>query len=323
MYWHPQHGAHPISGEILRDWASQGYERGSLGYPIDDATTDDNIRFSQKFERGALSGYREPVPQVAHLLNINKKDIDTFYERFNQLNKDHGVGLKAGWDTLLQQAAYSADATRREAERLENTPNNRVNPDQSVMFRPTTLNSGARNDCRADQLVVPGNERTNRGDLFYSGATTTVKNVDVNHGHTGIFASVRGNSNPDLVDTVQALNKNDGIRKVKGSEGKGVCSPRYLSVDVDQQTRYRAADFADSKINPDGYDDSAGSYALSRSVTADTVKFNCASLVWAAYMHASGGRVDIADSRTLPLGGYKPAVFPVDILNSVNTREFE
>lgn len=55
MYWHPQHGAHMVQGQILNQWASAGYERGRYGYPVADPTGGDPKLASQRFEHGTLN----------------------------------------------------------------------------------------------------------------------------------------------------------------------------------------------------------------------------------------------------------------------------
>ncbi|MBY6709092.1 hypothetical protein HQ308_20080 [Rhodococcus sp. BP-241] len=50
IYWHPTHGAHPVTGLFLERWASQGYERSRYGYP-----TSDEIR--DEFEPGNITQY--------------------------------------------------------------------------------------------------------------------------------------------------------------------------------------------------------------------------------------------------------------------------
>ncbi|MCK8673935.1 hypothetical protein M1M07_22850 [Rhodococcus sp. HM1] len=36
VYWHPTHGAHPVTGRILEIWSSAGYEGSEYGYPTTD-----------------------------------------------------------------------------------------------------------------------------------------------------------------------------------------------------------------------------------------------------------------------------------------------
>ncbi|MBB3040184.1 LGFP repeat-containing protein [Hoyosella altamirensis] len=56
IYWHPQHGAHAVSGTILLRWSSAGYEVGTYGYPVGDASQIDGIWFEQPFQSGSLIG---------------------------------------------------------------------------------------------------------------------------------------------------------------------------------------------------------------------------------------------------------------------------
>lgn len=56
IYWKPSISAHEIHGWIRHYWASQGWERSSLGYPISDELPtykDSNDRFSD-FENGVV-----------------------------------------------------------------------------------------------------------------------------------------------------------------------------------------------------------------------------------------------------------------------------
>ena len=57
IYWTPRTGAHEVYGAIRDYWAQQGWEGGSLGYPVDiehDAPSGGGRR-EQNFERGRIS----------------------------------------------------------------------------------------------------------------------------------------------------------------------------------------------------------------------------------------------------------------------------
>ncbi|WP_308116093.1 LGFP repeat-containing protein [Rhodococcoides corynebacterioides] len=56
IYWHPSHGAHTVSGNILHNWAYLGYESGSFGYPISDDYAFNGGR-GQDFQNGRIDGY--------------------------------------------------------------------------------------------------------------------------------------------------------------------------------------------------------------------------------------------------------------------------
>ncbi|QPG89513.1 alpha/beta hydrolase-fold protein [Rhodococcus qingshengii] len=55
IYWTPQTGAHPVSGDILVEWSAQGWEGGPLGYPTaDEIATPGKPGKVQGFEIGAM-----------------------------------------------------------------------------------------------------------------------------------------------------------------------------------------------------------------------------------------------------------------------------
>jgi uncharacterized protein with LGFP repeats len=55
IYWTPENGAHEVHGAIRDKWASLGWERSHLGYPVGDEETPPNGqgRYS-KFEGGHI-----------------------------------------------------------------------------------------------------------------------------------------------------------------------------------------------------------------------------------------------------------------------------
>ncbi|MCK7660710.1 LGFP repeat-containing protein [Corynebacterium antarcticum] len=56
LYWHPTHGAHPVTGDILDQWADQGYEVGNAGYPIGDYYDSQDGWYEQEFENTDIIG---------------------------------------------------------------------------------------------------------------------------------------------------------------------------------------------------------------------------------------------------------------------------
>lgn len=54
IYWHPNYGAHPITGAISFIWAKEGYEQSRFGYPIGDEELNTNFDISQDFEHGQI-----------------------------------------------------------------------------------------------------------------------------------------------------------------------------------------------------------------------------------------------------------------------------
>jgi uncharacterized protein with LGFP repeats len=65
IYWKYETHAHEVHGAIKDKWASLGWERGRLGYPISDekGTRDGRVRFSD-FEGGRISWTREGGAKV-------------------------------------------------------------------------------------------------------------------------------------------------------------------------------------------------------------------------------------------------------------------
>src|SRR5215207_7282221 len=54
-FWSPQTGEHDVHGAILEKWASLGWERGFLGYPLTDETiTPDGIGRYNHFQGGSV-----------------------------------------------------------------------------------------------------------------------------------------------------------------------------------------------------------------------------------------------------------------------------
>ncbi|PRC44051.1 cold-shock protein, partial [Mycobacterium sp. ITM-2017-0098] len=58
MYWSPESGAEPITGELYRVWGSLGFERGALGLPTS-AEIAEPLWIVQNFQHGTLNFDRE------------------------------------------------------------------------------------------------------------------------------------------------------------------------------------------------------------------------------------------------------------------------
>lgn len=65
IYWHPTTGAHPIVGNLLRQWSSAGFEQSGLGYPTEDPSETNNGASTQGFQGGFLTdlGLSVGIPQ--------------------------------------------------------------------------------------------------------------------------------------------------------------------------------------------------------------------------------------------------------------------
>lgn len=63
LYWHPSHGAHPVTGVTLWEWSGSGYEAGYYGYPTSDQGTT-TTQVTQSFQNGQINyGLINPVSQ--------------------------------------------------------------------------------------------------------------------------------------------------------------------------------------------------------------------------------------------------------------------
>jgi len=55
IYWTPETGAHEVHGPIRDKWASMGWERSPLGYPISDERGRGNGERYSRFQRGDIN----------------------------------------------------------------------------------------------------------------------------------------------------------------------------------------------------------------------------------------------------------------------------
>ncbi|GJN44009.1 hypothetical protein CAT723_24880 [Corynebacterium ammoniagenes] len=76
MIWHPQHGAHAITGDVLLQWVYSGVVAESMGYPTDDPLDFEDSWKKQEFEGGAIYG----------------NQLDEFFPAFNP---NSGEGFEA------------------------------------------------------------------------------------------------------------------------------------------------------------------------------------------------------------------------------------
>lgn len=301
IYWTPQHGAHPVSGPILLEWASSGYERGKYGYPVTDPIENANgLEMEQKFEHGTLNGFAEVIQKIIDATPgaVGKLLPKEVYEDGIAYAKSikQDVPIKVFEQALKDLLAYNEQYAR------ENV----------------SLQAGLPEGGDSD----PVNPR-NRGDIFYSDATT----ARVNHGHNGIFVGDPNAGDFTKNDTVEASghidvgsssgedDPNAGVKRRQNLENDDprrtskprLRNPQYFTVNTSQEARNEAADWALRKAGQRNGDPGAGynyNFAFNKDIEAD--RFNCSSLVWAAYMAATNGVIDLdAD------GG--PGVYPSDV----------
>lgn len=297
IYWHPAHGAHPIVGTVLEQWSAAGYEKGRYGYPIADPVVVDGVYVSQRFQHGELRGYTSDVVELSKIAVQTPTELSTFV---SSLVKALQSGFPhSEWENAIRNelivARYSLAYAHLDGVLDRST--NTVKWEYRERAVPTTGSECSTNpdDIRfrgKAPFTSPGNANTREGDLFFSKANTSY----AQHGHTGIFVN---NPQPGATDeqarnqlkTVEAINKDEGIRELQGKDRVGVCKPVVLRVkSATPEDRKSAVKFAQSKIGK-SYN---SSFIISKRENPDA--YNCSSLVWFAYKRAPS-RIDLAEER--------------------------
>jgi hypothetical protein len=108
IYWTPQTGAHEVYGGIRDSWAKQGWESGSLGYPVDPEHDGPGGKREQNFERGRIAwngGASNLPPETVHP-TIQLQDLQsaidlsgTGFSRSNEVVIDYRYGVNTGGPT--------------------------------------------------------------------------------------------------------------------------------------------------------------------------------------------------------------------------------
>jgi uncharacterized protein with LGFP repeats len=68
IYWTPSTGAHEVHGAIRDFWASRGWERSTLHYPVSDEGGPSNNR-SSRFEGGIITWTPSGGPRLAQAID--------------------------------------------------------------------------------------------------------------------------------------------------------------------------------------------------------------------------------------------------------------
>lgn len=311
------------NGDIRTKWNTIGGTApgGSLlGYPIqDEVSLPDGQGRMARFERGVIYGH--PTHGAHHVMGrVLNAWADAGYETgilgypiADEVSTNNGATLEQdfyggkvtapGPQTVLlsEHMPYiTPEEVLVDAQAVAAADNVPLGDLISLSLADVADNinsNGPRNDADAVQLPIPQNV----GDIFYSDAAQDIEVAQYEHGHNGIFVTA-GTS-----DTVQALNPTRGVQLVVGVTSIGVHNPQLMSVNTTSTRRNAAALYAKGK---DGSDYN-NNFAFNRRDWEDGVAatYNCSQLVWAAYMNASDGQIDLdAD------GGW--GVWPKDVRES-------
>ncbi|GIN63366.1 hypothetical protein J27TS8_33590 [Robertmurraya siralis] len=141
-----------------------------------------------------------------------------------------------------------------------------------------------------------------KGDIYYTDAYTGAIDIEVNHGHVGMYYMPK-----ELVESVPKK----GVRTIKTSERRvhaGAVQQSVNSVTVGE--RNKAVGWAYSRVGKDEY---SYNFATNRT-TSHTGKKNCSKLVWSAYIQYGG--IDIDKDGGL-------GVYPRDIRDSHYTKTYK
>ncbi|MBY4109211.1 hypothetical protein HQO82_04245 [Rhodococcus fascians] len=273
IYWHGSTGAHPVVPSILDKWASSGYERGTYGYPsADQLSTDQNVTVQQQFQRGAITVAGPAATELAFL------NPGTTAEQ----------QIAAAQQWAQQQAAPVIDVLVEAVRKAR---------------QYTQVGDSPSGDDYKDLPDARG-----KGDIFYADSSLDIilLNKIVNHGHNGIYVSTT-----NTVEASQSSRFGNGVHEVDNRTAddgarRQVRNPQLGWVNTSDSVRTSAVSFARSKIGK-GYN---SNFAWNRNVEDE--QYNCSQIIWAAYMSASGGSIDIKDGFPNPT----PSVYPKELFSS-------
>lgn len=328
VYWSPATGAWEVPVGILQKWATEGFEQGRLGYPIGAPQSDGVYRMTQQFEHGTITGYDARIVLLGNLLQLSPEELDDAYNTLmNAFIKD-GKDPAQGFVDVINHAIQSYNTTLRLA-RGDNLESRAAAPG---LLSPITTNGlvsvprgipvPLTKECYMDKpgqrgdYGSPGNRSTREGDVFYSAAVW--KGI-VNHGHAGIFVSSfidnKENIRKSGAFTIEAVNKDKGVQLLDPRSREGVCRPVLMRVKTTQEIKRAAVGFAYQQIRK-GYN---SNFLYTRQPVLNLPSYNCSQLVWAAYMSASDGKIDLGYHV---LSQDQFAVYPIDILLSPFTQTY-
>lgn len=98
IYWHPDLGAHNISGALREKWAQMSWERGPLGYPVaHEMHTEQSL--SCQFQGGQLLAHKQPQTFNAFFQNMALLGVDLPFSDLHAIYK--GVDRKASIQALI------------------------------------------------------------------------------------------------------------------------------------------------------------------------------------------------------------------------------
>ncbi len=99
IFWHPDTGAHEVHGAIMAKYASWGWDKGALGYPLsDEMDTPDGGRYN-RFQKGLIVWTPETM---AHGICADGINIDCLVD-FEQLDNTPYGNLKKFYEIIRDE----------------------------------------------------------------------------------------------------------------------------------------------------------------------------------------------------------------------------
>lgn len=304
IYWHPQHGAHPVGMDMFSQWEAHGYELGSWGYPTSDPVMDSEGAYETRdFQGGKKSGL---PPSLWIIVRHSNRDIiseiisrSRTYAHKNDIEVKQVIKLNAL--EIVNQAALS------QLETIEL---------KQMGYQNAPMDYEWNEPPRVAKTAVIGSGKIHRkGDIYYNWAGRFSENnivrvepggVHLNYSHVGLFTGTE-----EIVEAV------------------GVTSTTTKFYKDNTPYRFKVRRFHPGNSISEKHIDAATTYASSAAhrhapydvnpftnkSDGDDFEMNCSELVWRSYM-SLGGWVDL-DSN----GG--PGVWPRDVRDSGHLVEYK
>ncbi|MEX3504311.1 hypothetical protein [Corynebacterium sp. LK2510] len=174
IYWTPQHGAHAVSQGVLFSWATQGYERSSYGYPVDDSFINDEGVQEQPFESGTIyadaTTFWQPFSCETAANRIAMANLVT--GEFDFMCSNRGISIMSG-DSVYFDLPTVADVAAN-FTRLSLQASNPPSAAECDVYEPSSISAPLR---RSDYHI----SKTIRfcvGEMTGSGAVKWSKDFD-------------------------------------------------------------------------------------------------------------------------------------------------
>lgn len=118
IYWSSATGAFPITGDILRQWSSAGFEKSSFGYPIADPVASPGKATEQRFQNGRLytPGIRIPINDTGQSFSLGVGTAATLQASdASGTVKYSGTGFDLSFSAVPSKQLLSAALTLKDS----------------------------------------------------------------------------------------------------------------------------------------------------------------------------------------------------------------